>query len=88
MPQTPNTHLPTSIFTAALLGLAASALLLTTTACDEGSTDCPAIAYGCPEGEESCDDTNEEGCKEYTFGDGECEQIISCAATGDTAAAE
>jgi len=54
-------------------------LLIITTGCEEDpGTDCPAIAYTCPEGEEQCEDSGDEGCKEYTFGDGDCVQVVYC----------
>ena len=45
----------------------------------EVDTECTAEVYECPEGEQTCDDTDEEGCKEYTFGEGDCSQVIFCA---------
>jgi hypothetical protein len=61
-------------------------LLTITTAC-AGETDCPAIAYACPEGEERCADPEDDGCKEYTFDEeGDCAQTIYCMASEDTAA--
>ena len=55
---------------------------LVATACEQ-DTDCPMISYACPEGEEPCEDNEEDGCKEYTIGDGECATTRYCIIIDD-----
>lgn len=60
--QETNHAMPTGLFTLAILGLAVSTLLLTTTACDTASPECAEdIAYSCPDEEEECADPGDEG---------------------------
>ena len=43
---------------------------------------CPDVNYFCPEGTEDCMD--EDGCDEYTFGEGDCAETLDCMDIEDT----
>ena len=69
------------LITTTIGAFATCGLLLILPACETepDASECLTVDYECPEGEVECASLEEEGCKEYTFDDGEaCAQTILC----------